>query len=47
VKVTQKSFGRDRRYPITNRFRDDGRVPPVDGGALPQAARTSTDLVDF
>lgn len=22
VKVTQKNFGRDRRYPITNRFRD-------------------------
>src|SRR5580700_8543706 len=24
VKVTLKSFGRDRRYPITNRFRDPG-----------------------
>ena len=22
VKITTKSFGRDRRYPITNRFRD-------------------------
>ncbi len=22
VKITQKSFGRDRRYPITNRFRE-------------------------
>jgi NAD+ synthase len=22
VKVTEKNFGRDRRYPITNRFRD-------------------------
>ena len=22
VKVTKKNFGRDRRYPITNRFRD-------------------------
>ncbi|MEI9932277.1 MAG: hypothetical protein WDM89_17470 [Rhizomicrobium sp.] len=22
VKVTQKNFGRDRRYPITNAFRD-------------------------
>ena len=22
VKITQKNFGRDRRYPITNRFRD-------------------------
>src|SRR5262249_31061725 len=24
VKVTRKNFGRDRRYPITNRFRDKG-----------------------
>ena len=24
VKVTLRSFGRDRRYPITNRFRDTG-----------------------
>ncbi|MEM1366222.1 MAG: NAD+ synthase, partial [Pseudomonadota bacterium] len=22
VKITKKNFGRDRRYPITNRFRD-------------------------
>ena len=22
VKITEKNFGRDRRYPITNRFRD-------------------------
>jgi len=22
VKITRKNFGRDRRYPITNRFRD-------------------------
>ena len=25
VKVTRKNFGRDRRYPIVNRFRDPGR----------------------
>lgn len=24
AKITQKNFGRDRRYPITNRFRDPG-----------------------
>ncbi|TIL76060.1 MAG: NAD+ synthase [Mesorhizobium sp.] len=24
VKITKKNFGRDRRYPITNRFRDGG-----------------------
>jgi NAD+ synthase len=29
VKVTLRNFGRDRRYPITNRFRDPGKeVPP-------------------
>jgi NAD+ synthase len=27
VKVTLKNFGRDRRYPITNRFRDPGVMP--------------------
>jgi len=47
VKVTLKSFGRDRRYPIVNRFRDPGiaRDPPlacaVRGGA------TSREAVDF
>jgi NAD+ synthase len=29
VKVTKKNFGRDRRYPIVNRFRDGGEVPVV------------------
>jgi NAD+ synthase len=29
VKVTKKNFGRDRRYPIVNRFRDGGDVPLV------------------
>ena len=24
VKITLRNFGRDRRYPITNRFRDEG-----------------------
>jgi NAD+ synthase len=28
VKVTLKNFGRDRRYPIVNRFFDDGTVNP-------------------
>ncbi|MBX9738909.1 MAG: NAD+ synthase [Beijerinckiaceae bacterium] len=33
VKVTKKNFGRDRRYPIVNRFRDPGapaRLPDAD-----------------
>jgi NAD+ synthase len=29
VKVTLKNFGRDRRYPITNRFRDPGTDVPA------------------
>ena len=28
VKVTLRNFGRDRRYPITNRFRDPGTPLP-------------------
>jgi NAD+ synthase len=35
VKVTLKNFGRDRRYPIVNRFRDPGT-------ALPESDRTLT-----
>ena len=31
VKVTRKNFGRDRRYPITNRFRDTGKALPHAG----------------
>ncbi len=39
VKVTRRSFGRDRRYPITNRFRDDGRpLPEPDGTLAPRGA---------
>jgi len=33
VKVTLKNFGRDRRYPIVNRFQDNGQ-------ALPEPDRT-------
>ena len=32
VKVTLKNFGRDRRYPITNRFRDTGTPLPEPEG---------------
>jgi len=27
VKVTPRNFGRDRRYPVTSRFRDKGGRP--------------------
>jgi NAD+ synthase len=34
VKVTLKNFGRDRRYPIVNRFRDSGATLPQPDRAL-------------
>jgi NAD+ synthase len=42
VKVTLRSFGRDRRYPIVNRFRDPGTPVPkselvvTESGAAPR-----------
>jgi len=45
VKVTLKNFGRDRRYPITSRFRDPGTDSAADQAALlkaPVAAKAGT-----
>ncbi|HVZ52600.1 MAG TPA: NAD(+) synthase, partial [Pseudolabrys sp.] len=48
VKVTLKNFGRDRRYPITNRFRDPGTPLPAPDYSLIAAAKpTRTEAVDF
>ena len=41
VKVTLKSFGRDRRYPITNRFRDPGTPLPQPDRSISVAAAKS------
>ena len=39
VKVTLKNFGRDRRYPIVNRFNDPGNpLPEPDRAAIRGAA---------
>ncbi|MBZ6076484.1 NAD+ synthase [Microvirga puerhi] len=38
VKVTRKNFGRDRRYPIINRFRDQGLTAHKPDEALERAA---------
>jgi NAD+ synthase len=48
VKVTLKNFGRDRRYPIVNRFRDPGTPPPRPDPNLksPDAAARS-EAFDF
>jgi NAD+ synthase len=37
VKLTRRAFGRDRRYPITNAFRDLPSVPPPDASDMPRA----------
>jgi NAD+ synthase len=48
VKVTRKNFGRDRRYPIVNRFRDQGQVAFKPDAALQKAAgKTASEAVDF
>src|ERR1700742_121428 len=42
VKVTQRNFGRDRRYPITNRFRDTGTLAPkLETAVVRGAARSA------
>ncbi len=48
VKVTTRAFGRERRYPIVNRFRDPGTGPyAVDTRIAPEVVKANTDVVDF
>ena len=48
VKVTLKNFGRDRRYPIVNRFRDTGEpLPEPDKALLKAGAAAKTEAFDF
>ena len=48
VKVTLKNFGRDRRYPITNRFRDPGTAPPAaERAAVKGSAPVKAGAADF
>jgi NAD+ synthase len=47
VKVTRRNFGRDRRYPITNRFRDTGKpLPEPDNDLVSRASRGSAEAFD-
>jgi len=47
VKVTSRNFGRDRRYPITNRFRDSGKVlREPDQSLVARAGRASAEAFD-
>ena len=44
VKVTRRNFGRDRRYPITNRFRDPGKpLPEPDETLTTRGSRASAE----
>jgi NAD+ synthase len=48
VKVTKKYFGRDRRYPIVNRFRDAGRAAFQPDEAVQRAVgKARQDAMDF
>jgi NAD+ synthase len=49
VKVTLKNFGRDRRYPIVNRFRDSGEPLPAPDRSLLKggAAAPNTEAFDL
>jgi NAD+ synthase len=48
VKVTLRNFGRDRRYPIVNRFRDTGApLPEPDRALLKSGAATKGEAFDF
>ncbi|MDI1345213.1 MAG: NAD+ synthase [Pseudolabrys sp.] len=47
VKVTLKNFGRDRRYPITNRFRDSGAPLPSPDTSLVTGQPAKTEAFDF
>ena len=46
VKVTLRNFGRDRRYPIVNRFRDAGTVLPPPAPA-PVRGAAASEAIDF
>jgi len=47
VEVTRRNFGRDRRYPITNKFRDTGKsLPAPDETLLSRASRGSAEAFE-
>jgi NAD+ synthase len=47
VKVTLRNFGRDRRYPIVNRFRDSGAALPAPDRSPLKAAAAKSEAFDF
>jgi NAD+ synthase len=47
VKVTLRSFGRDRRYPITNRFRDSGIAVSAATTTTAKGVAAKSEAIDF
>lgn len=47
VKITTRNFGRDRRYPITNRFRDPGTSPETRSADAVKLYQPRVDAMDF
>jgi NAD+ synthase len=47
VKVTLRNFGRDRRYPIVNRFRDSGEPLPAADRSLLRDVAPKSEAYDF
>ena len=47
VKVTLRNFGRDRRYPITNRFRDPGTPVPKPDPSLVSGTPAKSEAFDY
>ena len=47
VKVTLRSFGRDRRYPITNRFRDPGIAVSAATTTTAKGVAAKSEAIDF
>jgi len=47
VKVTLRGFGRDRRYPITNKFRDPGTPLPTPDRSVVTGQAVKTEAFDF
>jgi NAD+ synthase len=47
VKVTLRNFGRDRRYPIINRFRDNGFPLPKPDTSLVRGAVATSEAFDY
>jgi NAD+ synthase len=47
VKVTLRNFGRDRRYPIVNRFRDPGTPLPQPDATVSALQKAKNEAFDF